>query len=85
MFVFDENIYKRMPGYYYDIETFFSSIISYDYIETFEKIKNEIFSHKNYDTEKGLIFNNLFSNTFYKDENFNISIIKQKFIDGHTK
>ena len=84
MFVFDKDIYKRMPGYYYDIENNFSSIISYDYMETFEKIKNEVFSDKNYDTEKGMIFNNLFSNTFYKGGTFNISIIKQKFIDGHA-
>ena len=84
MFVFDNDIYKRRPGYYYDIENNFSSIISYDYMEAFENIKNEVFSDKNNYTEKGMIFDNLFSNTFYKGGTFNISIIKQKFIDGHA-
>ena len=84
MFIFDKDIYQNNPGYYYDIERDFASILSNDYMEAYENIKNEIFGKKNNDTEKRAIFDNLFFNTFYKDKTFDILTIKQKFIDSHA-
>ena len=76
LFIFDKDMYQNNPGYYYDIEKLFASILAYDYKDVYENIKNEIFNEKVINTEKGSIFNDLFYNTFYKQGPFDIQSIK---------
>ena len=76
LFIFDKDMYQNNPGYYYDIEKLFASILAYDYKDVYENIKNEIFYEKVINTEKGSIFNDLFYNTFYKQGPFDIQSIK---------
>lgn len=82
MFVYDKDIYKSAPGFYYDIELKFASILTLDHLDVYKRISQEIFGEK--PIEKSTIFRSLFYKSFYEDQDYDIYEIKQKYINGRV-